>query len=128
MPYRLSADGYAAMKGEVPVLVEKAAQAIVERAWTTVDAASIPVDTVIVDILRGRLFDRVAERVRESAADVMVLGTHGRRGVGSKLLGSDTEQIVCTATAPILLVRATSSLDGDQAASTGSLPVKMEPA
>ncbi len=35
---------------------------------------------------------------------MLVLGTHGRRGVRRMLLGSDAEQIARTATAPVLLV------------------------
>jgi hypothetical protein len=39
-------------------------------------------------------------------ADLIVIGTHGRRGPGRLLLGSDAEQIVRTAPVPVLLVRA----------------------
>ena len=39
-------------------------------------------------------------------ADLIVLGTHGRRGVGRLFMGSDAEQIVRLATVPVLLVRA----------------------
>ena len=128
MPYLMSADGFGAMTGEVLALVEKAAQAIVEQARATVDASGIPVDTAIFDSLSGRLCDRVAEQVQEWGADVIVLGTHGRGGVGRMLLGSDAEQIVRIATVPVLLVRATPSADGHHTASTGSAPATPEPA
>jgi nucleotide-binding universal stress UspA family protein len=38
-------------------------------------------------------------------ADLIVLGTHGRRGVARLLLGSDAEQVLRDATVPVLLVR-----------------------
>jgi nucleotide-binding universal stress UspA family protein len=44
--------------------------------------------------------------VAEWPADLIVLGTHGRRGVGRMLLGSDAEQVLRTATVPVLLVRS----------------------
>jgi len=41
-----------------------------------------------------------------ASADLSVLGTHGRRGVRRLVLGSDAEQVVRTASVPVLLVRA----------------------
>jgi nucleotide-binding universal stress UspA family protein len=38
-------------------------------------------------------------------ADLIIIDTHGRRGVGRLLLGSDGEQIARQAPAPVLLVR-----------------------
>jgi len=61
----------------------------------------------------------VAQQVQEWGADVIVVGTHGRRGVGRMLLGSDAEQIVRTSTVPVLLVRGTPS-EPDHPTATGS--------
>jgi len=50
-----------------------------------------------------------AELLREAKrreADVMVLGTHGRRGLRRLLLGSDAEMVMREARVPVLLVRA----------------------
>ncbi len=115
-PFMMSSDGFATMQGDVFGMLKEAGQAIVEAARETVDAAGVPVETALFDNLHGGLRDRVAEQVREWNADVIVLGTHGRRGVGRVLLGSDAEQIIRTATVPVLLVRGT-DLDVDSAAS-----------
>nr|MBP6667264.1 universal stress protein [Ottowia sp.] len=40
-----------------------------------------------------------------SACDLVILGTHGRRGVDRLLLGSDAEQIARIAPVPVMLVR-----------------------
>jgi len=37
---------------------------------------------------------------------LIVIGTHGRRGVRRALLGSDAESVVRESTLPVLLVRA----------------------
>ena len=42
----------------------------------------------------------------EVGADLIVMGTHGRRGVSRLLLGSVAESVVRTAPCPVLLIRA----------------------
>ena len=39
-------------------------------------------------------------------ADLIVIGTHGRRGIARLVLGSDAEQILRLARVPVLLVRS----------------------
>jgi len=48
----------------------------------------------------------IVREAKKIGADVIVLGTHGRRGVRRLVLGSDAEQVVRTASVPVLLVRA----------------------
>ena len=62
-------------------------------------------DSVLLDTFAACLCEIVGEQVVEWRADVVVLGTHCRRGVGRVLLGSDAEQIVRAATVPVLLIR-----------------------
>ncbi len=38
------------------------------------------------------------------SADLVVMGTHGRRGLARLVLGSDAEAVVRTCTVPVLLV------------------------
>jgi nucleotide-binding universal stress UspA family protein len=39
-------------------------------------------------------------------ADLIVMGTHGRRGVNRMLMGSDAELVVRNVSVPVLLVHA----------------------
>lgn len=52
---------------------------------------------------------RIAEEIAEDAAawraELIVIGTHGRRGMNRLLLGSVAESLVRIAPAPVLLVR-----------------------
>jgi nucleotide-binding universal stress UspA family protein len=57
----------------------------------------------------------VIEQAKAWGADLIVIGTHGRRGVGRLLLGSDAEQIVRMAPVPVLLVRAPEVKEGTAA-------------
>ncbi|MGA2711194.1 MAG: universal stress protein, partial [Steroidobacteraceae bacterium] len=46
-------------------------------------------------------------------ADLIVIGTHGRRGIRRLVLGSDAEYVVRTTPVPVLLVRGTKSPPAD---------------
>ena len=106
------------MSGDIFTLLKEAGQAVLEAAREQVNAAGIAVDAALFDGFRGRLSERVAEQVKEWGADVIVVGTHGRRGVGRMLMGSDAEQIVRTATVPVLLVRGAAPEPESSATST----------
>jgi nucleotide-binding universal stress UspA family protein len=53
----------------------------------------------------GRIADVIVERAKRWRADLIVMGTHGRRGVNRMLMGSDAELVVRNAATPVLLVR-----------------------
>jgi nucleotide-binding universal stress UspA family protein len=52
-----------------------------------------------------RLGDKVAEQALAWNADLVVVGTHGRKGLSRAMLGSGAEQIVRFAPVPVLVVR-----------------------
>ena len=47
----------------------------------------------------------ILAQARKSKADVIVMGTHGRRGLSRMVMGSDAEGVVREANVPVLLVR-----------------------
>jgi nucleotide-binding universal stress UspA family protein len=53
----------------------------------------------------GDARDLINQTAKEINADLIVMGTHGRRGVTRALLGSVTETVVRTAPCPVLTVR-----------------------
>jgi nucleotide-binding universal stress UspA family protein len=56
---------------------------------------------------RGKtVADVILRRAKRAGAELIVLGTHGRRGIGRLLMGSDAESVVREATVPVLLVRS----------------------
>ncbi len=62
--------------------------------------------TVLVESFSRPVADIIVAQARRSRADVIVLGTHGRRGLSRLVMGSDAEGVVRTAAVPVLLVRA----------------------
>ena len=97
---------YGAYAGDLIPKMREFGEQILEDARTRVQKRGVKVDSLLIDYLPNRLSDIVAEQARDWGADLIVIGTHGRRGVGRMLLGSDAEQIVRTAPVPVLLVRA----------------------
>ena len=67
----------------------------------TVDHAGLDVDTVLRE---GDVVHEIRRFARESAVDLVVMGTQGRTGLGRVLLGSVTEAILRHAPAPVLTV------------------------
>ena len=57
-------------------------------------------------LLEGVAYDRIARAARSTRADLVVLGTHGRTGLGRALLGSVASRVIALAPCPVLTVRA----------------------
>jgi len=53
---------------------------------------------------RGDVDDVIPQIIAEHAIDLVVLGTHGRRGVSKMILGSEAEKIYRSAICPVLIV------------------------
>jgi nucleotide-binding universal stress UspA family protein len=53
----------------------------------------------------GDARDLIIDVAREIGADLIVMGTHGRRGVRRALIGSIAESVVRTAPCPVLTIR-----------------------
>jgi nucleotide-binding universal stress UspA family protein len=54
---------------------------------------------------RGSPAQVIADTAKRTAADLIVMGTHGRTGITHMFLGSIAEKVVRTATCPVLTVR-----------------------
>jgi nucleotide-binding universal stress UspA family protein len=78
---------------------------VVDDALAMAQSAGVPAETRLVEVLGGRLGELVAEEARTWQADLVTVGTHGRRGVSRVLLGSGAEQVIRMAPVPVLVVR-----------------------
>jgi len=56
-------------------------------------------------LARGVPFDAIVQAAEEEGADMIVMGTHGRRGLEGLLLGSVANKVVRLAGCPVLTVR-----------------------
>ena len=80
---------------------------ILRKAELVAREAGIPVETWLIEI--GTLGHRIPEMIAADAeawpADLIVICTHGRRGLSHLLMGSVAEGVVRVATKPVLLIR-----------------------
>lgn len=57
-----------------------------------------------VQVCRGKVWDAISQNVSENRVDLIVVGTHGRTGVGKLLIGSVAEEILRQSPCPVLTV------------------------
>ena len=86
-------------------LLREGGEQVLAAGLAQAQAQSVSADTLLIEGFSGRLCDPVLEQAQQWGAQVIVLGSHGRRGVGRLVLGSDAEQIIRTAQVPVLVVR-----------------------
>lgn len=79
---------------------------LLEKSAAEVRAAGLEVSTALVDPKGGRVADAIVQEARDAGCDLIVIGTHGRRGIDRALMGSDAERVLRKSPVPILLVRA----------------------
>jgi glycine betaine transporter len=86
---------------------QKALEALAARKRGTATIGQILMKT-------GDARDSIDQTAKEIGADLIVMGTHGRRGVSRALLGSVAETVVRTAPCPVLTVRIHEEKDKDR--------------
>lgn len=76
--------------------------------------SGLEAEAVLLETLADRVCTLVVAQASDWGAELIVVGTHGRRGADRLIRGSDAEQIVRLSPVPVLLVRAPEegALDG----------------
>lgn len=101
---------FVGVEGAMPVnllpMLREGGERILAKAKSTAAKGGVPVTAALREMIGGSVADAIVREARKVGADVIVLGTHGRRGVRRLVLGSDAEHVVRTASVPVLLVRA----------------------
>lgn len=93
--------------GDLLSLARDYASKTVAESLDVARSAGVPADTRLVEAQGARLGDVVADEAASWEADLVVVGTHGRRGLGRVVLGSGAEQVIRQAPVPVLVVRET---------------------
>jgi nucleotide-binding universal stress UspA family protein len=89
----------------VPALRE-GGKRVLAKAQAVAAKQNVKAKAILREMLSGPAAYPIVREAKKLGADLIVLGTHGRRGVRRLVLGSDAEQVVRTAPVPVLLVRA----------------------
>jgi nucleotide-binding universal stress UspA family protein len=91
--------------GAVLAQARKEAEKILGDAMALATASGAVAETRLLETPGRRLGEVVADEARAMEADLVVLGTHGRRGISRLLIGSGAEQVIRMAPVPVLAVR-----------------------
>ena len=82
--------------------MEKNAKAELEKSFIEEMRGFKDVEHVV---LKGTPYEELARFAEENKVDLIVIGTHGRKGLDRMLFGSTAEQVVRHAPCPVLTVR-----------------------
>jgi nucleotide-binding universal stress UspA family protein len=79
---------------------------VLEEAETIARRAAVSSERMLLDAVGTRVADQIVKQAQQWRADLIVMGTHGRRGFERLVMGSDAELVLRMSTVPLLLVRA----------------------
>ena len=94
---------------------------ILAQGMVQASDAGVTAETDLHESYGSRTCDVIVESARNWGADLIVIGTHGRRGATRLLLGSDAEQILRLAPVPVLLVRSDEAAHTKRSAAEAAL-------
>ena len=79
---------------------------LMEESRRMAERAGVAAEVELRDIKTGRVADVIVDEAAAAKCDLIVIGTHGRRGFNRLVVGSDAEAVVRASPVPVLLVRA----------------------
>jgi nucleotide-binding universal stress UspA family protein len=82
---------------------ERVASARVKEALTVALDAGVKATGATVEALHA--WEAILDHAKNAACDLVVMASHGRRGMSALLLGSETQKVLTHSTLPVLVVR-----------------------
>ena len=103
----LSASGYVAPAyvEDVIAALRDAGRKVLAKAQREAKAQGQEIEAPLDESLGDGVAQTILRQARKVKPDVIVLGTHGRRGLARVVVGSDAETVLREATVPVLMVR-----------------------
>jgi nucleotide-binding universal stress UspA family protein len=91
---------------DIVSLLRKGGARTLAKAKAAAEKQGLRPKAILRETIGGSAAAAIVREAKRQRADLIVLGTHGRRGVRRLVLGSDAEHVVREAPVPVLLVRA----------------------
>ncbi len=82
---------------------ERIANARIQSVVAMCSAAGVPCEAHTVEALHP--WEAVIDHANQMECDLLVMASHGRRGVAALLLGSETQKVLTHSKIPVLVVR-----------------------
>ena len=95
--------GYSNPLDEYEKASDESAKAILTKAKEA--AAAIGADVKTLHIPNQYPADAIVNAAQELGADLIVMASHGRRGLGRLLLGSQAAQVLTHSNVPVLIIK-----------------------
>lgn len=102
----LAMDAYSGHAGDWLNVLRADGTRILQEAADIALKAGVMFDTKLKEQFKGTVYELVLAEAQGWPADLIVLGTHGRRGLGRVVLGSSAESILRNSPIPVLLIRS----------------------
>lgn len=78
---------------------------ILAKARHAAELAGVHRESLLREVTNERVAQVIVDQAKQHGCDLIVMGTHGRRGFNRIAMGSEAEQVARTSTVPVLLVR-----------------------
>lgn len=88
---------------ELEEVKSKSAQATLADAETLAATEGVALETIHVP--SSTAADAIVKTAEHQGANLIVMGSHGRRGLGRLLLGSQAAEVLARSTIPVLVVK-----------------------
>ncbi|CAG0973092.1 TRAP-T-associated universal stress protein TeaD [Burkholderiales bacterium] len=105
-PLPMYADGVVyepVSKKEYSAMMAKEAKKILDAAAAKAKAAGVECATV--HMIAPAPWEAILAAAKKEKCDVIVMASHGRRGVSALLLGSETQKVLTHGTVPVIVIR-----------------------
>ena len=90
--------------------LRKEGKKILTRAENLVKKHAIKCQAMLCETVGHAVADVIVQQAKKCRADLIVLGTHGRRSITRLVMGSDAEGVLRATRVPVLLVRHPSAV------------------
>ena len=78
---------------------------ILAKARHAAEQGGVHRESLLREVTNERVAQVIVDQAKQHGCDLIVMGTHGRRGFNRIAMGSEAEQVARTSTVPVLLVR-----------------------
>ncbi len=116
-PPRAAVDLLVTPTGVAELSAEETEEALAAWRASAAERAGTPVRSIV---RTGGAAAEIVAHAREQGTDLLVLGTHGRRGLAKLAFGSVAEKVAKQAPCPVLLVRPRVASEADEIATEAS--------
>jgi nucleotide-binding universal stress UspA family protein len=95
--------GGAELAGQLEAAQEQTAKKVLAEAQAQAATAGVVCDTLFLN--NAAPSDAIVQTAQERGCDLIVMASHGRRGVKRMMLGSQTAEVLAHSTIPVLVIR-----------------------